>query len=594
MTSLHALDRKNPAQARQAWDTAHLVASVQGIVNRQEPTLFVRFDAKTDDFWLAQLREPGGWLAGRPIVPTGSVEELLTTFKAQFRGLVVYHERVRATSNLASTIAGVEDRICLRFDDSPGSVYRRVTALDLGLRDPLRLFNADGSPLFTGRGVIPGTEIPSSGSAKCDAYLWAKHRYLDTKRATSEYMAYYIDSYWLADPAACSLGNFTLTNHDFFISQRAFFFDLGMWDEEQPVDDPGQPPGADPRTLRALLRTMYDNAGGKIVHIGGFVPWAWKYTNHGRAGGKHGGVDSEWRYAQIISAYNGLMDADAIDLSGMANASFYRHFPLKDRYPQNPKPTAADLVRSGFVRADGSVAPNAYVLFYLGDYDSAAWLSSRVPELWRDPARGRIPCAWAFNPNLDRRAPHVLDYVRTHASPNDWFIAGDSGAGYLNPGMLVAPRGESGLPDGLDAWVRHNQPYYRRYDLSITGFVIDGHAPGMGPRGLDAYLQFSPDGLVAQKIPPRGLHRDTMPFIQMTLDLAGDPRAAADEILDRSGGEEPRFMVLRTILKTPSWHKEVMDRVAQSAAGSRTRFVDPFTFFLLLKNYEHGQHLPRP
>ena len=34
MTGLHDLDRQDPVQARRAWDMGHLVASVQGIVNR--------------------------------------------------------------------------------------------------------------------------------------------------------------------------------------------------------------------------------------------------------------------------------------------------------------------------------------------------------------------------------------------------------------------------------------------------------------------------------------------------------------------------------------------------------------------------------
>ncbi|GAF92495.1 unnamed protein product, partial [marine sediment metagenome] len=178
--------------------------------------------------------------------------------------------------------------------------------------------------------------------------------------------------------------NCTLTNHDFFIANKAFFFDLHVWEEESPVDDPRQPPGTDVRTLKRLLRGMHDLAGGKVFHIGGFTPWAWKYTNHPGAGSEHGGVDSEWKYAQIISAYNGIMDADALGYSGMANASFYQHFPLRDRYPQNPRPTREDLKSRRLIRPDGRVAPRAYVAFYMGDYDSAAWLNYFAPRWYQD------------------------------------------------------------------------------------------------------------------------------------------------------------------------------------------------------------------
>src|SRR5690554_7103038 len=47
------------------------------------------------------------------------------------------------------------------------------------------------------------------------------------------------------------------------------------------------------------------------------------------------------------------------------------------------------------------------------------------------------------------------------------------------------PRGISGFKSGLDAWAKHCIPYYKRWDLTITGFVIDGTAPGLTKEGLD-------------------------------------------------------------------------------------------------------------
>ncbi|MEA3366273.1 MAG: hypothetical protein U9Q79_11600, partial [Candidatus Hydrogenedentes bacterium] len=355
---------------------------------------------------------------------------------------------------------------------------------------------------------------------------------------------------------------------------------------EAPVDNPGQKPGTDVATLHKLLKSMYRHAEGRIIHIGGFTPWAWKYTNHGNAGSTHGPVDTEWKYAQIISAYNGIMDADALGFSAMANASFYQHFPLKKRYPQNRKPTDASLHERGLLLDDGSPAPKAYVCFYMGDYDSAAWLNFHVPKWWRDPAHGTTLCTWAFNPNLDRRGPHAMHYIRTHQSRNDWFMYGDSGAGYLNPGMLLEEhrRGVSGLPSGLDAWVAHNRPYAERYDLSITGFIIDGHSPGMGEKGMDAYLEFSPDGIVGQKIPPQGVHRNVMPYVRMKLDLHGAPPDAGATIASLAGVNMPKFLFIRTILKSPSWARETMQ--AAVAGNPSVEFVDPYTFFLLVKAYE--------
>ncbi len=48
--------------------------------------------------------------------------------------------------------------------------------------------------------------------------------------------------------------------------------------------------------------------------------------------------------------------------------------------------------------------------------------------------------------------------------------------------------------------------------------------------------------------------------------------------------ELSQFMVIRTILKSPTWHKQTIEKAKQSNGGDRLRFVDPYSFFLLLKS----------
>jgi len=332
---------------------------------------------------------------------------------------------------------------------------------------------------------------------------------------------------------------------------------------------------------------MHDRSAGGLIHIGGFTPWAWKYSDHPGAGSKHGGVDTEWKMVKEVSSYNGYLDADALSHAGMTNASFYQHFPLLDHYPQNERPKASELKQAGLLHEDGGVKPGCYVLLYLGDYDSAAWLNQMVPMLWQDSMRGKVTCNWAFNPCLDRRAPHAMHYVRTHQSARDWFISGDSGSGYLNPSMLTAPRSEPDLPDGWSAWVAHNESDYARYGLSITGFIIEGHSPGMSPEGFDAYMRFSPDGLVCHRhCPPTGLHRGVMPYVRHTSDLPDDPDDAARRLLGSVDASGTQFLFFRCVLKSPSWVSRLMDQVHRHPAGGRVHFVDPYTFFGLLARHE--------
>jgi hypothetical protein len=581
------IDAGDPAAVRGAWDACHAVATLQGIVNRAAPRLYVRFvscgSTDVDAYWLEKYRRPGRWLADRPIVAYADIPALVDAYRGMLKGAVVYDPAVAATSNVASSVAGAEDLVAVRYDPAPGSLYARLVVE--GPRLPVRvwLVEPDGRSKFTGAGTVPDIGKPSSGSAKGDAYVWLKERYLDARRCDPLYGGCYIDYFWTTMPRATILNHHTLTNHDFFVSKRGFFFDLSPWGDEAPNDDPRQPVGTDRRVLCELLLGAYRASGGKsIIHIGGFPAWAFKYTKH--VGGAHDDVPTEWEYTALISAYNAFQDADAIGYGAMANASFWQHFPLKHKYPQRWV-TPSELRERGYLDGDGklSIAGRQFFIFYVGDYDAASWVYQRVPDLWDRPDRGKVPLMWCVSPVLDRRAPMALDYLRETATNNDYFAAADNGAGYLNPGMLQEPRPVSGLPSGLDAWAEHCAAYYRRWDLSITGFVIDGYAPGLSRDGLDCYARFSPNGIVPQKIPLTLLHGD-MPVLRADWDVnQDDPAAAAGLILERIKARPLPFHWFRNILKPPSWHVAVYERVR--AADARIELLDAPTFFELFRRY---------
>lgn len=587
-------DLSDPVAAAAAYDELHLVSCIQGIVNRERPRLYLHFlthselgTIDVDQFWLDALRERGGLLVDRPTRMIESPTELVRTFAQDLHGSVVWDPAVPATSNVASTVAGADDLVPLRFDPEPRSLYQRLSRRELPVK--VALVGEDGGSLFTGDGTISGTAQETSGSAKCDAYLWAAEHYLATGKSRPEF-GYFLDAYWLKDPQD-KLQQALLTNHDFLVSQRGFIFDLHCWDDEQPADDPDQPLGADQRTLEKILRMAHERTGGEFFPIHGFVPWGYKYTSVAPGGSLHEPVATEWRFVQVASAFNAYLDADAENLDAMANASVYRHAPLDRIYPQGPRPTRAALRERGFIDDAGHVVPKRYVMFYVGDYDSAAWLYQVFPYLWEDAGRGSVPLNWAFNPNLAERMPVALQRARRTATSNDTFVAGDSGAGYINPGMLSEPREFSDLPQGTDAWARHCRPRFEQWDLTVTGFVIDGHAPGMDDQTRRAYADFSPGGFAAQKIQPRGLEGDT-PFIRMGPDLPrGSVADGAEALLDALDGDlsqapnEPEFHSIRTILQGPGWHRDVVAAAESEQPAAELAIVDAHTFYLLVKEH---------
>lgn len=571
---------------KKLFDEMHLVAAIQGLANRKESKLYVYAignDSEVDKYWLNELQKPGEWLNGTNFIKIDTIESLVKTFKNYYKGVVLYDPNLWATSNVASTVAGADNLLPVRYDPTPGSMYNRLVAGGLKLPVKVSLLNNDFTSMFTGKGIIPGTKIKSTGSAKCDAYIWAKVNYLDTGKCDAKWLGYYLDSYWIKMGEGLGAENSTMMNHDFIITHKGFVFDLAPWGDETPVDDPHQPVGTDLKTLQDILLSAYNRVGKRdMVCISGFFCWALKYTKH--AGGKHDDVPGEWEFCRIISTYNAYLDADAIGIGGMANASFYRHYPLKNKYPQNSWPTLDDLKAKGYVDSNGKVVDKYYYTFYVGDYDSSAWLYHMLKTIWNDPNRGKIPLGWAFNPTLEERFPVGMVYARKFKTPNDYFIAGDSGGGYINPGNLTEPREFSGLPSGWDVWVKHNKKYFGRWDLSITGFIIDGYAKGIEDIGKKAYSQFSQGGIVAQKIEESGVY-EGMPFIRMGLDLSKTPQMTdtAKAIRGSFSGKAPEFRIFRTILWTPTDHLTLINKVRELYQTDNLEFVDPFTFFSLIK-----------
>jgi hypothetical protein len=76
---------------------------------------------------------------------------------------------------------------------------------------------------------------------------------------------------------------------------------------------------------------------------------------------------------------------------------------------------------------------NVYVSFTISDGDNLQYSQHRMLRLWSDGSRGSVPIGWTISPVLLQAAPAMLAYYFSTARPQDEFIAGPSGAGYMFP-----------------------------------------------------------------------------------------------------------------------------------------------------------------
>ncbi|EDQ93037.1 uncharacterized protein MONBRDRAFT_5264 [Monosiga brevicollis MX1] len=389
---------------------------------------------------------------------------------------------------------------------------------------------------------------------------------------------YMIDYYWTQVSTKAPRSGNTIPNQDWVIAQRGLFWDLDIWADEAPNDDPNQPLGTDHAMLTEILNASNTRLNtAHMIHVVGFVPWAFKYVDN-----KHGGVPTEWELAQYLSQWNAFVDADACCIESMSNAAFYRHYPLPRRMAQRPPPSLAEAVSAGYVVQQAEtfqVVPRFYISFYVGDYDSAAWLYTQVKSKWDHPGRGQVPLGWAFDPELQLRFPVAFDYVYKSLTPNDRIITGDSGAGYANPTGLISPRPLSGLPDGSCVWQQHNQAFYQSLDERFTGFLLQGDEGQLSPAAEDMYKAFSPEGAVAEFGDATGVsgnHLNERLPVLVQRDIPTDSAAdAVDAILSMYNASDPgpQYFVFRAVLQTPDFYVGIMQELARR--NSSTVAVDP-------------------
>lgn len=561
------------------YDVLMMMVCLQGKLNAEKPTIFVDDGANSvhDTYFTYMRQKEGDVLYGYKKQEISNVDDFLTIFKDDIvrLGLTVWDRKVPATSNVAATVCGIDGNIPVSGDSSLFTYLTETLGAEIKL---------DLRGKFTGKGTVWQTDRKSTGSAKCDAYAWALEKYMD--QCDDEYLGYICDAYPISkegqeNPFSYNTNATMLADLDFLIMKKAFIYDLYVWEDCRAPDEKTQPVGTDYKMYVEILRRNYEkNNGTKMTQIVGFPQIFYKYGTPSWGTDEeflHDNTATEFRFVELASQFNCVVDADCGGYFSTYNCSIYTKHELKEKYT-NSKPESIPEYNPDKI----------YAMFYMGDYDSCAWMTQRVPSMWKDNARGSVPLAWPFNPNLSVRNPVVFDYVRTYATENDYFIGGDSGAGYLNPSLLEqSSRKDSNLPDAFDLWAEWNKKFYDQFDLSITGFVHNG-AINLGSTNdpaLEVYKRFSPDGLASYNFSAtRKFMIGDMPAIGFAPCVISQNQTAAEavqkmsEVIDQQ--RDPKFCYFLTNCATPLQMKAAVTQLSKTY--SNVEVVDPYTFFALL------------
>lgn len=568
-------------------DIARLISSLQGLINRdiaKNHIALIIVDGYTNT-WLPYIQENDSLLTGMDkTITMQSLDEFLNIFKNQLIqcGITAWDPNAPATANVAETICGLDGYLPVKYSGTDNSLYQRLLAL--GVPEKLSLVDK-----FTGEGLIPGTSLLSTGSIKCDPYLWALEKYAG--RCSDHYMIYTPDGasstegnpIYEEDVHSKSLDYNHSYGYDYGIYRKAFFFDLTPIDTEAPCDDPNQIIGTDAATLKEILLNRYYRANGAFGEVVGFPPWPLKYSTHNNWGSVEA-TSVEAAFTSLITQYNGYLDADG----SIANCSLYAQFTLEDSYHSiaNAKPVTEVFDEN-----------TMYLYMYTGDYDSAAWALQHLYTGYNDKARGTIPITWSITPSLSDRIPMLFDYLYKNQTDMDYFNASDSGVGYARPQSLFRSESNRTLPDGDKEFIRINKAYFNKFDMDSVGFIIGT----LSDKVCKTYNQFAPIGSNTNDAAWTPAVFAGTPYVRIKNGI-GDPattEAAMEKAVSgmydfANSMRDYHAAGFRTIRFKASDLKRTqeafLEYAAQKDPDTTYKFVDYKTYFAMLRESGSGRY----
>lgn len=269
---------------------------------------------------------------------------------------------------------------CVVWDKSVRSSL--IVAFTIAGVDDLVVVSEDQLPLAAKHGLKPIVDLRGQFTGQPDhvIYQWA------------------YDHYW----ARCSRDYYVVMGGhagpvmqpgiaDFGIQQRAFFTDLSANPKH-------------PEELALLQRILSQQKPASIV-----LGW------HSYA------KDTEGQHTTLVGNYGLIMEG----LHNLPNISFTSQIPLTPDFK---------------FTNNHHVAPGQKLVAENKVYLCAVATDSMGIGTWTKPGRGRIPYTWQVLMDWAWMNPPALQFFYEDKSPNDYFIGGLSGPGYMYPKAIPADK----------------------------------------------------------------------------------------------------------------------------------------------------------
>jgi hypothetical protein len=247
---------------------------------------------------------------------------------------------------------------------------------------------------------------------------------------------------------------------------------------------------------------------------------------------------------------------------------------------------AAVPYEGGFTQAHKSAAEvsleqdKTYLTFTLSDGDQLMAMNIRELGNWDRPERGKVAFNWEVQPCLVEMAPAIFArYYRT-LTPEDYLIAGPSGAGYVIPPVMRSYKRYLRETDRIcrEAGIRVLTSYIGDPPARIARETVKGTPDCIGY--LAGYTHFGrhPQGIVAGK----PFVANQWPPLDAIASDAADVLAGVRALLDAGEGR-PRFIAVHLF----AYRTTITDiyEFVQTLDPEKVKVVKADEFLLAAKAY---------
>lgn len=236
-----------------------------------------------------------------------------------------------------------------------------------------------------------------------------------------------------------------------------------------------------------------------------------------------------------------------------------------------------------------------HVALFISDGDNIQYNQHAMRQVWdrTESLRGKMPLNWTIAPGLVDIAPGIMNYYYTHSTPNDCFVTGPSGMGYMMPCNTLeepgAPVGEyTKDPARMDGYARLTETYLQRSGLRVMTIWDD--ASPMQRKSYEKHCRHLYGATVQnfKDVPSvRGsVENNRLPFDKLVIPYAGSKEHLGGSLvrqIERWDGRAPLFLSYQANIwgeLKPDKLLELHDELNQRFPG-KVKFVRADHYFNL-------------